>query len=304
MNKGIKALNNVIVYVKGINACSKTTGFDETAFTFVYLVFVFLMSPLDKVRLPSNVLSDGAAGILTLTEALGIRKTSKQKLGVSVRERYITYPHPRTFRYSELVTPTMRLHPHTKWATAAEHFPPKPAAAAATIPSSKKNPPKEMAKRFYLHANRLYARTSSLCIWVKDLLAQTQLNDREVQLQDYFSAERETRGNGSPLEGNPQQVFTFSATSEVPINTVTDDWFLTGVAEEEDDDDDDKERELGGGMLMRDEESVMERAYRRILDRSSRGKVVMRSFMSLKPSSSWDLPTVMRMERSVSAQGF
>ena len=106
----------------------------------------------------------------------------------------------------------MSLHPHQRWAL---KYPP-------TAPA--KNTPRRFAKKFYLKANRLYARTSNLFIRTNHLPSQAQLNDREVQLQDYLQAERHTRGNGSPIHSNPQQVFTFSATDEVQINTVLDDF--------------------------------------------------------------------------------
>ncbi|CAD6583093.1 MAG: hypothetical protein ASARMPREDX12_001174 [Alectoria sarmentosa] len=175
----------------------------------------------------------------------------------------------------------MRLHPHKKWAS--KHPSTKPA----------KNTPIKIARKCYLKANGLYARTSNLFLRRDDLPLQSQLNDRELQLQEYLNAERETRGNGSPIHGNPQQVFTFSATDEVPMNTVLDDFteFVDPVPVDE-----------------RDLEFVMipslaprtENAYQRMVDRSHRRMVQG----LLGAPFDVDMTTVMRMERRLSAQGF
>ena len=93
----------------------------------------------------------------------------------------------------------MRPHPHQKWAL---QHPPAP-----------KSP---------LRPTRLHARTAHPP-------PQARLTDRERQLQEYLGAERPTRGDGSPLHANPQQVFTFSATDEAPANTVLDD--VTGFVD-------------------------------------------------------------------------
>ena len=184
--------------------------------------------------------------------------------------------------------------------------------------------PKIVAKKFYLEANRLYARTSNLFIRTKHLPPQSRLSDRQVQLQDYLNAERETRGNGSPIQDNPQQVFTFSATDDVPLNTVLDDF--TDLVEP-----------WGLGQRELELESVMvpsavgkmEGAYQRMVDRSHRGMVRslvgppagvdvattldMAALMELDDGRSFsaqvgfpgvDRGKLMRMDRCLSAQGF
>lgn len=175
----------------------------------------------------------------------------------------------------------MHLSPHKNWAS---KYPPV---------EPLENTPVKVAKRYYLKANRLYARTSNLYIRTKDLTSQAQLNDREVQLQEYVEAERPTRGNGSPIDCNPQQVFTFSATDETPVNTVLDDIvdFADPLPV--------SERDLEFVMVP----SVAPRAeiaYQRMVDRSHR-MMVQRL---LGCSSDVDMTTVMRMEKRLSAQGF
>lgn len=175
----------------------------------------------------------------------------------------------------------MRLHPHQNWALT---YPPtKPA----------KNRPLRVAKKFYLKANRLYARTSNLFIRTKDLPSQAQLNDREVQLQEYLKAERETRGNGSPIHSNPQQVFTFSATDEAPINTVIDDF--TEFVDPLPVDEHDLEFIMIPSVAPR-----LENSYQRMVDRSHRRMV--QSLLGLP--SAVDRTTIMEMDRRLSAQGF
>lgn len=173
----------------------------------------------------------------------------------------------------------MRPHPHRKWALRYPSLGPT------------KQAPKLIAKKFYIKANRLYAKTSLLFIRIKDLLSQSQLNEKEVQLQEYLQAERETRGNGSPLHHNPQQVYTFSATDEVPINTVLDDFidFVDLLPE--------FENELEFVMIP----SIAPRTvnpYQRIVDRFQRRMV--QSMMG--PPTGVDMVTAMRMDRGVSAQ--
>ena len=182
----------------------------------------------------------------------------------------------------------MRPHPHKQW---TQKYPSlHPARRTPTI----------VAKKFYLETNRLYARTANLFIRKHHLPTQSHLNDRQTQLQEYLRAERETRGNGSPLHSNPQQVFTFSATDEVPINTVLGDDFIASV------DDplvsvDEHEREHELEYVMVPEIALsMEGAYLRMVDRSHRRMV--RSLVG--PAFDVDLATVMRTERSLSALGF
>ena len=173
----------------------------------------------------------------------------------------------------------MRLHPHKQWASKYPSINPT------------RRTPKIVAKKFYLEANRLYARTSNLFIRSKHLPSQGQLNDRQVQLQAYLEAERQTRGNGSPLHGNPQQVFTFSATDEAPVNTILDDFTeLVDPLPTAD------ERELGRVMIP----SRGESSYQRMVDRTHR-RIVRRLG---GPPSDADVATVMRIERRISAQGF
>ena len=183
----------------------------------------------------------------------------------------------------------MRPHPHKQW---IQKYP--------SVQPARKIP-KIVAKKFYLETNRLYARTSNLFIRKRHLPPQSQLNERQIQLQDYLSAERETRGNGSPLHSNPQQVFTFSATDEVPINTVLSDDFrafvdpLVLVDERERE----HEHELDYVTIPEIAPS-MEGAYLRMVDRSHRR--MARSLVG--PAFDADLATVMRTERSLSALGF
>ena len=108
----------------------------------------------------------------------------------------------------------MGLDPHQRW-TLEYHSP-------NTQPA--KNAPVNFASKVLLKTNRLYARVSNLFIRTEDLFPQAKLNETEVQLQAYLNEERQTRGNGSPIHSNPQQVFTFSATDETPINTIFDDF--------------------------------------------------------------------------------
>lgn len=175
----------------------------------------------------------------------------------------------------------MRLDPHKTWTL---KYPP-------TDPA--KNTPLRLAKKLYVKTNRLYARTSNLFIRTKDLPSQAKLNDREVQLQEYFNAERQTRGNGSPIHSNPQQVFTFSATDEVPINTVLDDFtgFVDPLPV--------NEHDLGFVMIP----SIAPQAdniYQRMVDRSHRRLVQT----LLGVPADVDMSTMMRMERRLTAQGF
>ena len=187
----------------------------------------------------------------------------------------------------------MRLHPHNQWTTKYPSLQPA------------KKIPKIVAKKFYLETNRLYARTSNLFIRKRHLPPQSHLNDRQTQLQEYLTAERETRGNGSPLHSNPQQVFTFSATDEVPINTVLSDGFLEFV-----DpllvplvDECECERELELGDVMIPEIALsLEGAYQRMVDGKHRRMV--RSLVGPAFDGDLDLAIVMRTERCLSAQGF
>lgn len=175
----------------------------------------------------------------------------------------------------------MREHPHKKWAL----------KYSTTEPA--KNIPMRVAKKYFLKANRLYARTLNLFIRRTDLPSQGRLNDREVQLQEYLHAERETRGNGSPIHSNPQQVFTFSATDEVPINTVLDD--ITGFVDPLPVD----EHDLADVMIPSIAPQT-DNAYHRMVDRSHRRMV--QSLLGGPPNV--DRETVMRMERRLTAQGF
>ena len=108
----------------------------------------------------------------------------------------------------------MGLHPHQKW-TLEYH-------SSDTQPA--KNAPINFASKVHLKTNRLYARVPNLFIRTKDIFQQAKLNATELKLQSYLKTERQTRGNGSPIHSNPQQVFTFSATDETPINTIFDDF--------------------------------------------------------------------------------
>lgn len=176
----------------------------------------------------------------------------------------------------------MNVHPHQKWAL---KYP---------APTPAKNTPTRVAKKFYLKANRLYARTSNLFIQTNQLPAQAQLNDRELQLQEYFRVERHTRGNGSPIHSNPQQVFTFSPTDEVPINTVIDD-FIEFV-------DPLPVREQDLEFIMIPSVTLQtENTYQRMVDRGHRRMV--QSLLGDRPDVV-DTRTMMRMERRVSALGF
>lgn len=174
----------------------------------------------------------------------------------------------------------MNVHPHQIWAL---RYP-------ATVPT--KHTPTRVAKRFYLKANRLYARTSNLFIRTNDLPSQSQLNDRERQLQEYLNTERHTRGNGSPIYSNVQQVFTFSPTDEVPINTVIDDFI-----------------EMIDPLPVREQalEFIMipsvtpptNNTYQRMVERGHRKMV--QNLLGDPPDV--DTTTMFRMERRVSALG-
>ena len=106
--------------------------------------------------------------------------------------------------------------------------------------------------------------------------------------------ERHTRGNGSPLHGNPQQVFTFSPTVAVPINTVIDHF-----------------TELVDSLPMREQdlESIMipsvaphtDNVYQRMVDGSHRRMV--HSLLGESPPDV-DMMTMMQAERRASALGF
>ena len=153
--------------------------------------------------------------------------------------------------------------------------------------------PLRIAKKFYIKANRLYARTSNLFIRTAHLDPQAQLNDREVQLQAYLRSERVNRGNGSPIHSNPQQVYTFSATDEVPINTVLDDIpvFVDPVPVDEHD------LEF---VMIPSMAPQTENIYQRMVDSSHRRMV--QSFLG--SPSDVDMTTMMRMERRVQTQPF
>lgn len=170
---------------------------------------------------------------------------------------------------------SMRLHPHKKWALEYSHT--KPAKST------------RIAKKCYLQ--RLYARASNFLIRACDLPSQAELNDRETQLQAYLEAERVTRGNGSPLHSNPQQVLTFSATDEVPKNTVLDDFteFVDPFPVDEQD---------LAFVMIPSMAPQTENTYQHMVDRSHR-----RLGQSLLAApSGLDMTTTMRMERR--AQGF
>lgn len=126
-----------------------------------------------------------------------------------------------------------------------------------------------------------------------DLPSQTQLNDRDVQLQEYLQAERQTRGNGSPIHSNPQQVFTFSATDEAPINTVLDDFteFVDPLPVDE---------QVLAFVMVPSIAPQTENSYQRMVDRSHRRMV--QSLLGGPPDV--DRTTLMRMERNLTAQGF
>ena len=168
----------------------------------------------------------------------------------------------------------MHLHPHKKWAL--EYSRTKPAKST-------------ILKKFYLKANRLYARTSNFLIRACDLPSQAELNDGETQLQAYLEAERVTRGNGSPLHSNPQQVLTFSATDEVPKNTVLDDFteFVDPFPVDEQD---------LAFVMIPSMAPQTENTYQRMVDRSH-GRLGQ---SLLGAPSGLDMTTTMRME----AQGF
>ena len=174
----------------------------------------------------------------------------------------------------------MHPHPHKKWAS---KYPLTEPAKSTTL---------KVARKCYLEANRLYARTSRLFIRTRDLPSQAHLNEREMQLQAYLASERVNRGNGSPIHSNPQQVFTFSATDEVPINTVLDDF--TEFVDPLPVDEHDLEFVMIPSMAPRTENT-----YQRMVDRSHK-----RMLQTLLGSpSDVDLTTTMRIERSLSAQG-
>ena len=158
---------------------------------------------------------------------------------------------------------------------------------------SARNTPVRLAKRFYVKANRLYARASNLVIRKADLPSQAQLNNREMQLQAYLGSKRVNRGNGSPIHGNPQQVFTFSATDETPINTVLDD--AIDFADPLPVDEHDVEFVMIPSVAPRTESP-----YQRMVEISQR--VTVQSLLG-SPSDA-DMTTMMRIERSVQAQGF
>ena len=153
--------------------------------------------------------------------------------------------------------------------------------------------PIRIAKKFYIKANRLYARASNLFIRTVHLDSQAQLNDRELQLQAYLRSDRVTRGNGSPIHSNPQQVYTFSATDEVPINTVLDD--ITVFVDPLPVDEHDLEFVMIPSVTPRTENT-----YQRMVDRSHR--MMVQSLLG--SSSDVDMTTMMRMERRVQTQGF
>ena len=175
----------------------------------------------------------------------------------------------------------MDQHPHKRWAS---QYP-------TTEPA--KITPVRIAKRYYLKANRLYARTLNLFIRRTHLPPQGLLNDREVQLQEYLQAERPTRGNGSPIHSNPQQVFTFSATDDVPINTVLDDF--TGLVDPLPVD----EHHLASVMIPSIAPQTVN-PYQRMVDRSHR--MMMQTLLGGSPDV--DKTTLFRMERRLTAQGF
>ena len=198
----------------------------------------------------------------------------------------------------------MSLHPHQKWAL---KYP-------ATTPA--RTIPKRVAKKFYLKANRLYARTSDLLIRTNHLPSQAQLNNREIQLQQHFMTERQTSGNGSPLHGNPQQVFTFSPTDEVPSNVIIDDFIelvkknpvserdlevimIPSVAPGTDN--------VYQRMVDRSQRRMVaprtDKVYQRMVDRSHR-RMVNSLLGDPSPPLGVDMTTMMRVERRVSALGF
>ena len=176
----------------------------------------------------------------------------------------------------------MGLDPHQQWAL--KYHPPN------TQPA---NAPVRLASRVRLKTNRFYARASNIFIRTEDLFPQAKLNDTELQLQEYLNAERQTRGNGSPITSNPQQVFTFSATDEIPINTILDDFmgFVDLLPEIENNSED---------VLIPSMASQALKVYQRMVD-SSHKKMVN---ALLGGPRVIDKKTMMRMEQNVTAQGF
>ena len=108
--------------------------------------------------------------------------------------------------------------------------------------------------------------------------------------------ERHTRGNGSPIHSNPQQVFTFSPTDEVPINTVIDDFIeLVEPCPT-------RERDLEFVMIpCVAPRTETENIYQRVVDGSHRRMV--RSLLG-DPATDVDGMIMMRVERRISAMGF
>ena len=104
--------------------------------------------------------------------------------------------------------------------------------------------------------------------------------------------ERQTRGNGSPINSNPQQVFTFSATDEIPINTISDDFmgFVDLLPEIEKD-----SKDVTPSMA-----SQAFKIYQRMVDSSHRKMVNA----LLGGPRVIDKKTMVRMEQNVAAQGF
>ena len=179
---------------------------------------------------------------------------------------------------------TMRPHPHQKWAL--------------------QHPPAHPAPKSPLRPTRLHARTATLSIRTAHLPPQARLNDREAQLQEYLGAERATRGDGSPLHANPQQVFTFSATDEAPANTVLDD--VTGFVDPV------PGRERGGEGKFVTGAVVAVGEWRRGVDgehwRMVRGLVGGAEGVDVatvvRVERGVDVATAMRVERGVEALGF
>ena len=101
------------------------------------------------------------------------------------------------------------------------------------------------------------------------------------------------RGNGSPIHSNPQQVYTFSATDEVPISTVLDD--ITVFADPVPVDEYHLEFVMIPSVTPRTENT-----YQRMVDRSHR--MMVQSLLGSPPDV--DMTTMMRMERRVQTQGF
>ena len=172
----------------------------------------------------------------------------------------------------------MALHPHQKWTLEYDSPNTQPA----------KNAPVNFASKVHLKTNRLYARVSNLFIRTKELFPQAKLNATELRLQTYLNTERQTNGNGSPINSNPQQVFTFSATDETPINTIFDD-FMGFV---------DLLPEVDNGSKP----SIASQAFKllqRVVD-SSHKKMVN----ALSGGPSFIDETTMILEQNVTAQGF